>query len=380
VSPESEKPDGEAVPGNPGTAYSGTVTGDPELIAETEGGDEGDGQRGGPWAIAWRRLRRNKFALFALGVFLLILLCCALAPVWANHVADTGPNKTHTLEKLNEGGEVKEVVEPSGKAIGPQFFSAGGKFFLGADGHLGRDEMVRLLYGGRSSLFIGIVAAIVTTVLAVVFALLSGFYGGWTDTVISRIMDVIWAFPVVLLSLALGIVLAVGGLAIGPFHLKSSSLWIPTLIIGVVYVPYMARPLRGEIFALREKEFIEAAVAQGAGPTRIMFLEILPNLMSTIIVFFTLNIANNMLLEAVLSYLGAGVQPPSSSWGTMISEGFTALYNDPILTIIPGTAILLTVLSVNVFGDGLRDALDPKSKVRFEARSGTADTEAVGPV
>ena len=111
-----------------------------------------------------------------------------------------------------------------------------------------------------------------------------------------------------------------------------------------------------------------------------MFLEILPNLMSTIIVFFTLNIANNMLLEAVLSYLGAGVQPPSSSWGTMISEGFQALYNHPILTIIPGTAILLTVLSVNVFGDGLRDALDPKSKVRFEARAGTADTEAVGPV
>ena len=380
MSPDSEKPDGEAVPGNPGTAYSGTVTGDPELVAETEGGESGDEQRGGPWAIGWRRLRRNKFALFALAVFLLIVACCLLAPVWANHVADTGPNKTHTLEKLHEGSEVKEVVEPSGKAIGPQFFSAGGKFFLGADGHLGRDEMVRLLYGGRSSLFIGIVAAIITTVLAVVFGLLSGFYGGFTDTAISRVMDVIWAFPVVLLSLALGIVLAVGGLAIGPFHLKSSSLWIPTLIIGVVYVPYMARPLRGEIFALREKEFIEAAVAQGAGPARIMFLEILPNLMSTIIVFFTLNIANNMLLEAVLSYLGAGVQPPSSSWGTMISEGFEALYSQPLLTIIPGTAILLTVLSVNIFGDGLRDALDPKSKVRFEARSGTSDPDAIGPV
>ena len=379
MSPDS-KPDGEAVLGNPGTAYSGTVSGDPELIAEVEGGEGGDGQRGGPWAIAWRRLRRNKFALFALGVFLLIVLCCALAPVWANDVAHTGPNQTHTLEKLHEGGEVKEVVEPSGKAIGPQFFSAGGKFFLGADGHLGRDEMVRLLYGGRSSLFIGIVAAVVTTILAVVLALLSGFYGGLTDTVISRIMDVIWAFPVVLLSLAIGIVLAVGGLEIGPLHLKSSSLWIPTLIIGFVYTPYMARPLRGEILALREKEFIEAAVAQGASSTRIMFLEILPNLMSTIIVFFTLNIANNMLLEAVLSYLGAGVQPPSSSWGTMISEGFEALYSEPILTIIPGTAILLTVLSVNVFGDGLRDALDPKSKVRFEARAGTADTEAVGPV
>ncbi len=379
MSPDSEKPGAEAVP-DPGAASPGTVTGDPELVAEVEGETGGDGRQGGPWAIAWRRLRRNKFALFSLGVFLLIVICCLLAPVWANDVAHTGPNQTHTLEKIHEGGEVKEVVEPSGKAIGPQFFDAGGKFFLGADGHLGRDEMVRLLYGGRSSLFIGIVAAIITTILAVVFGLLSGFYGGFTDTVISRVMDVIWAFPVVLLSLALGIVLAVGGLVIGPLHLKSSSLWIPTLIIGFVYTPYMARPLRGEIFALREKEFIEAAVAQGASSTRIMFLEILPNLMSTIIVFFTLNIANNMLLEAVLSYLGAGVQPPSSSWGTMISEGFEALYSQPILTIIPGTAILLTVLSVNVFGDGLRDALDPKSKVRFEARAGTADPDAIGPV
>jgi peptide/nickel transport system permease protein len=380
VSPDPDKSRRhEAVPDS-GAASSGTVTGDPELVAEVEGETGGDGQRGGPWAIAWRRLRRNKFALFSLGAFLLILICCLLAPVWANDVAHTGPNKTHTLEKLHEGGEVKEVVEPSGKAIGPQFFSAGGKFFLGADGHLGRDEMVRLLYGGRSSLFIGIVAAIITGILAIVFGLLAGYYGGFTDTVISRAMDVIWAFPVVLLSLALGIVFAVGGLVIGPLHLKSSSLWIPTLIIGFVTTPYMARPLRGEILALREKEFIEAAVAQGAGPARIMFLEILPNLMSTIIVFFTLNIANNMLLEAVLSYLGAGVQPPSSSWGTMISEGFEALYSQPLLTIIPGTAILLTVLSVNIFGDGLRDALDPKSKVRFEARSGTADTEAIGPV
>jgi peptide/nickel transport system permease protein len=380
VSPDSEKPEAETVPGNPGTVSSGTVTGDPELVAETEGETGGDAQRGGPWAIAWRRLRRNKFALFSLGVFLLILICCLLAPVWANDVAHTGPNQTHTLEKLHEGGEVKEVVEPSGKALGPQWFSAGGKFFLGADGHLGRDEMVRLLYGGRSSLFIGIVAAIITTFLAVVFGLLSGFYGGFTDTIISRAMDVIWAFPVVLLAIAIGIVLAVGGLVIGPIHVKSSSLWIPTLIIGFVYTPYMARPLRGEVLALREKEFIEAAVAQGAGAFRIMFIELLPNLISTIIVFFTLNIANNMLLEAVLSYLGAGVQPPSSSWGTMISEGFEALYSQPLLTIIPGTAILLTVLSVNIFGDGLRDALDPKSKVRFEARAGTTDPDAVGPV
>ena len=380
MSSDSEKNDSEAVVPD-GAAASQVASGlgsDGVRVVEADGGD--DLQRGGPWAIAWRRLRRNKFALFAIAVFFLILICCLLAPVWADHVAHTGPNTTHTLEKLHEGGETKEVVEPSGKALGPQWFSASGKFFLGADGHLGRDEMVRLLYGGRASLFIGIVAAIITTVLAVVFGLLAGFFGGWTDTIISRIMDIIWAFPVVLLAIALGIVLAVGGLQVGPIHVKSSSLWIPTLIIGVVYVPYMARPLRGEVLALREKEFVEAATAQGAGPLRIMFVELMPNLISTIIVFFTLNIANNMLLEATLSYLGAGVQPPSSSWGTMISEGFEALYSQPLLTIIPGTAILLTVLSVNIFGDGLRDALDPKSKVRFEARAGTSDPDSIGPV
>jgi len=372
VAPESEKQGTEAqVPVGTGASEAGSgFESDGARVVDADAGD-GRGSAG-PWAIAWRRLRRNKVALFSLFVFFVILICCLLAPVWANQVAHTGPNTTHTLEKLHEGSEVKEVVEPSGKAIGPQWFAAGGRFFLGADGHLGRDEMVRLLYGGRSSLFIGIVAALITTLLAVTLGLLSGYYGGFTDTFISRIMDVIWSFPVVLLGIALGIALAVGGLEIGPIHLKSSSLWIPTLIIGVVYTPYMARPLRGEVLAFREKEFIEAAIAQGASDRRIMFLELLPNLLSTIIVFFTLNIANNMLLEATLSYLGAGVQPPSSSWGTMISEGFDALYSQPILTIIPGTAILLTVLSVNVFGDGLRDALDPKSKVRFEARAGTA--------
>lgn len=369
--PESENTGTEASAPT-GTDASAAGSGIESDGARVVDADAGDGRRGGgPWAIAWRRLRRNKLALFSLGVFLLIVACCVLAPVWANNVAHTGPNTTHTLEKLHEGSEVKEVVEPSGKAIGPQWFSAGGKFFLGADGHLGRDEMVRLLYGGRASLFIGITAALITLILAVTLGLLAGYYGGWIDTIISRALDVIWSFPVVLLGIALGIALAVGGLHVGPIHLSSSSLWIPTLIIGFVTTPYMARPLRGEVLALREKEFIEAAVAQGAGAFRIMFVELMPNLISTIIVFFTLNIANNMLLEATLSFLGAGVQPPNSSWGTMISEGFEALYSDPILTIIPGTAILLTVLSINVFGDGLRDALDPKSKVRFEARSGS---------
>ena len=366
--PESETPGEGAAADKAAASPGGTGVDRQEPTVEVGSGEP---QSAGPWRLAWRRLRRNRLALFALGVFLFIVACCLLAPLWANHVAHTGPNTTHVVEKLHEGGETKEVVEVTGHSIGPQWFAAGGKFFLGADGHLGRDEMVRLLYGGRASLFIAFAAALITLILAVVFGLLAGYRGGWIDTVISRTMDVIWSFPVVLLGISLGIALDVGGLKIGPLHLESSSLWIPTLIIGVVTTPYMARPLRGEVLALREKEFVEAAVAQGASAWRIMFIELLPNLISTIIVFFTLNIANNMLLEATLSFLGAGVHPPNSSWGTMISEGFEALYSEPLLTIIPGTAILLTVLSINVFGDGLRDALDPKSKVRFEARSGT---------
>ncbi len=323
-----------------------------------------------PWRLAIRRLRRNRVALAFLGLFVLIVLFCLAAPVWADHVAHTGPNATHTLEKVNVGGEGRDVVSPEGQPIGPLWFGAGGKFFLGADGRLGRDEMVRLMYGGRTSLFIGIVSALITTLLAVVLGLLGGYYRGWVDTVISRSMDVLWAFPVLLLAIALGITLAVGGLELVGIDIPSGSIWIPILIIGVVMVPYMARPIRGEVLSLREKEFVEAAVAQGAGSLRVMFSELLPNLWSTIIVFFALNIANNMLLESALSFLSVGVQPPNSSWGTMIAVGNNLITSAPLLTIIPGTMILLTVLSLNVFGDGLRDALDPRSKVRLEAHAG----------
>jgi peptide/nickel transport system permease protein len=329
----------------------------------------------GPWRLALRRLRRNRVALAFLGLFVLIVLFVLAAPLWADHVAHTGPNKTHTLEKVTVGGEKREVVTPEGKPLGPQWFGAGGKFFLGADSRLGRDEMVRLMYGGRTSLFIGIVSALITTLLATFLALLAGYYRGWADSLISRAMDVLWAFPILLLSIAMGVALAVGGLKIGPLELSSGSIWIPILIIGFVSTPYMARPLRGEVLSLREKEFVEAAVAQGGGSLRIMFVELLPNLWSTVIVFFTLNIATNMLLESALSFLGVGVLPPNSSWGTMIATGFELITSAPLLTIIPGTMILLTVLALNVFGDGLRDALDPKSKVRLEAHAGMTEPE-----
>jgi peptide/nickel transport system permease protein len=328
-----------------------------------------------PWYLAYRRLRRNRVALAFGALFVAIVVFVLAAPLWAHHVAHTTQNATHTLEKVEVDGERREVVNLEGKPLGPIWFGAGGKFFLGADGRLGRDEMVRLMYGGRTSIFVGLLATLIATLLATTLGLLAGYYRGWADALISRTMDVVWAFPVTLLAIALGLSLATGGLKIGPLHLSGSSIWIPILIIAFVYTPYMARPIRGEVLSLREKEFVEAAVSQGAGPLRVMFGELLPNLFSTLIVFFTLGVANNMLLEATLSFLGVGVQPPNTSWGTMIGGGFELISTAPLLTVIPGAMILLTVLSLNVFGDGLRDALDPKSKVRLEAHTGMVEPE-----
>jgi peptide/nickel transport system permease protein len=315
-----------------------------------------------PWYLAWLRLRSNKVSLAFGLLFLLIVLFCLAAPLWADHVAHTGPNENHITDKVMIDGQETDVVSVDGTPIGPGLH---GRYLLGADQN-GRDVMVRLMYGGRTSIYIGIAAAAITTVLAVLVGLLCGFYRGWIDAVLSRIMDVVWAFPVLLLGIALGTALALGGLKIGVLEIAGDSLWIPIVIIGLVYVPYMARPIRGEILALREKEFVEAAVAQGKGPVRIMVSELLPNVVSTIIVFFTLNIANNMLLESALSFLGAGVRAPNASWGTMIADGYQTIYTAPHLTIVPGLMIVLTVLSLNVFGDGLRDALDPRAKIRLE--------------
>jgi peptide/nickel transport system permease protein len=333
------------------------------------------GDEHGPWYIAYKRFLRNRLAVAFLGVFVLIVLFVLAAPLWADHVAHTGPNQSHTLEKLHVGGETREVVTPEGVPIGPQWFEAGGKFFLGADSRLGRDEMVRLMYGGRTSLFIGVVSGLITTIIAIVLGLMAGYFKGWVDAVIARTLDVLWSLPVLLFGIAVGVILAVSGLSIGPLELSAGSIWVPILVISIFTVPYIARPIRGQVLALGEKEFVEAAIAQGAGPLRVMFAEILPNLASTIIVFFTLTIANNMLFESALSFLGAGVQPPNSSWGTMISIGEELLTTQPLLAIIPGVMIMLTVLSLNVVGDGLRDALDPRSKVRLEARVGMVEPD-----
>ena len=319
----------------------------------------------GPWRLGLRRLRRNKVAIAFGFLFLFLVAACLAAPLWADNVAKTGPDTNHLSDTIQVDGESVNVVALDGVPIGPQYLKADGKFFLGADRN-GRDIMVRLLYGGRNSLLIGISAALITTFLSIFLGTLAGYFRGASDVVIRALLDIMWSFPVIILGVALGVALALGGFQLWFINISGDSLLIPIGIIGLVYVPYLARPVRGQVLSLREKEFVEAARAQGAGPLRIMFGEVLPNLASTILVFFTLLIANAVLLEAALSFLGAGVRPPTPSWGTMIDEGVDRIATAPHLTIVPGVMLVLTVLSLNVFGDGVRDALDPRAKVRLE--------------
>jgi peptide/nickel transport system permease protein len=321
-----------------------------------------------PWRLAGRRLRRDRTALAFGALFLVLVAACLAAPLWANEVAHRGPNdQPGSSETVTIDGEERPVLgeffgPEAGIPIGPTWR---GEYFLGADGS-GRDVMVRLLYGGRNSLLIGIIAAAVTTLLAILFGVIAGYLRGWSDSIIARMMDIIWAFPVILLGIALGTSLAQGGLQLGPISIAGDSLAIPILVIAVVYVPYLARPLRGQVLAMREKEFVEAARAQGMGSWRIMISEVLPNVGSTILVFFPLLVANAILLEAALSFLGAGVRPPNASWGTMIDDGVERIVTAPLLAVVPGAMLVLTVLALNIFGDGVRDSLDPRAKVRIK--------------
>jgi peptide/nickel transport system permease protein len=307
-----------------------------------------------------RVFARNKVATAFGALFVAIVVLCLLAPVYAKDIAHTGPDDNHITETVSVGGKRVDVVSPQGVPIGPTWKA---RFLLGADSN-GRDVAVRLLYGGRNSLEIAAIATLITMVLAIALGTLAGYSRGLTDGVLSRLFDLVWAYPAVLLGVALGVALAVGGLDLGLFTLHSGSLLLPAFVIGVVCFPYVAKPLRAQALSLREREFVDAARVQGLRPLRIMVGEILPNLASTIIVFVPLVIANAILLEAALSYLGAGVQAPNPSWGTMLADGIRLIPGAIHLVLVPGIMLVLTVLSVNVCADAVRDALDPKSTVR----------------
>jgi peptide/nickel transport system permease protein len=312
----------------------------------------------GPWRLAGRRLRRNKVALIFLVVFIVLVVMCLLAPVYSHSIANIGPNANNVTGTVNVGGHQENVVSLDGVPIGPTFTR---HYFFGADTN-GRDLAVRLLYGGRTSLLVGGVATLIIVVFGTLVGLLSGYLRGPVDAVLRWLMELVWSFPPVILGVVVGTALAFGG--IGP--IKGNSILIPTFIIGAIYVPYLGKPIRGEVLRLREMDFVDAARVVGISPWRIMASEILPNAMSTITVFVPIMLANSILLEAYLSFLGAGVQAPNASWGTLISDGLPYISTTPTFSLIPGAMLVLTVLSINVVGDGVRDALDPRAQVRIK--------------
>jgi peptide/nickel transport system permease protein len=321
-----------------------------------------------PWALARRRLLRNRIAMAMLGLLVVIVLLCLAAPLYAEHVAHTDPFVSHLdATTVVDGKTVPVMQQETGglglgvTPIGPTWDPA--HYFLGADDQ-GRDVAARLLYGGRNSLMIGLIAALITCLLATVIGLAAGFFGGLVDGVLSRLLDVVWAFPVYLLAISLSTVLVTQSFSFGPVRIEAGSLALPIAIIGIVYIPYVARPIRGEVLSLRQREFVEAAIGLGATSRRLLWSDILPNIVTTVIVFFPIVMALAMLTEAALSFLSIGVQPPDASWGTIILDGQGLLYTRPAVALAPGIAIALTVLALNVLGDGIRDALDPRAKVR----------------
>src|SRR4029079_448954 len=323
----------------------------------------------GPSATAFAKLRSDWAAMRALACCVLTVLACLLAPVYVSQVSHTGPFRSNLTGKVLIDGKKVPVMQPSTTGLGLGNTPIGptwriGPYLLGADNQ-GRDVMARLLYGGRNSLLIAGAATLLTLVIATTIGPVAGYLGGITDTILSRILDVLWAFPVYLLAISLSIVLIAHGIDFGIIVLEAGSLWLPIFIIRIVYIPYIARPIRGQVLALRQSEFVFAAIGLGVPEHRILLRDILPNVSTTLIVFTPLMLAINMLTESALSFLSIGVQPPDASWGTIIQDGQGLLYTRPWVALAPGLAIALTVLVLNVLGDGLRDALDPRSKIRL---------------
>lgn len=321
----------------------------------------------GPWATAWRKLLHDRAAMISLAGFCLICLASLLAPLYAARVAHTDPFRPNLDGTVTIAGRTRDIIEPAtnplhlGAApIGPTWHA---RYFLGADDQ-GRDLMARLLYGGRNSLLIAGCATILCLAGAAVIGMLAGFMGGLVDQLLSRLLDILWAFPVFLLAISLSIMLINQSLRIGPLVLGADSLLLPVAIIGIVYIPYAARPVRGQVLSLRQSEFVLAARALGVPERRILLRDITPHVASTLIVFAPLLMALNLLTESALSFLAIGVQPPDASWGTIVADGQTMIYTRPLVAIAPGLAIVLTVLALNVLGDGVRDALDPRARLR----------------
>lgn len=290
------------------------------------------------------------------------------APLYSGFIAHTKPFQSSLDATITLHGKSVPVLQPSTTGLGLGVTPIGptwniAHYFLGADSQ-GRDVAARLLYGGRSTLLIGVSAGLLCIFISLIIGIVAGYRKGWVDAVLSRILDIIWAFPVYLLAISLSVVLLTSGLTLLFIHIGPGSFALPILIIGVVYIPYVARPIRAQVLALREREFVRAAIGTGAKHSTIVFREILPNVMPSVLVFIPIIVSLSMLTESALSFLSIGVQPPAASWGTIINDGLGLLYTRPMVGIAPGLMIVLTAAALNLYGDAVRDALDPKSRSR----------------
>jgi peptide/nickel transport system permease protein/oligopeptide transport system permease protein len=300
-----------------------------------------------PWQIAWARLRRDRAAM-AGGWFILLMIGVAVfAPVLVALFGHPPDEPHYELLNTATGG-------PAGA-----FGGMGWDFLLGIEPLNGRDVFSRVVYGSRVSLLVAALATMISVLVGTLMGVVAGYVGGWVDHLISAVMDLFLALPLLLFAIAI--------VAVVPdeaFGLSGSGLRVGVLVavIGFFGWPYLGRIVRGQTLSLREKEFIEAARGAGAGPFHIMFREILPNLTAPILVYGTLLVPTNILFEAALSYLGVGVKRPTASWGDMLATASNGWFRvTPVFMAVPGIAIFLTVLAFNLLGDGLRDAFDPRA-------------------
>ena len=295
--------------------------------------------------IAWRRLRRDRVAMAGGGFIVFLIL-----------VAVIGPHLVQNPNLYNSN-----LIDPTfSRPIG----SWGGISLahpLGIEPVTGRDLLARVVVGSQYSLLIGFLATVLAVVIGVFFGIIAGYFGGWIDALIARAMDVFLAFPLLVFAIALIGVIPNSAWGLSGNTLRTSLL---VFVIGFFAWPYMGRIVRGQVISLRQREFVDAARSIGARGPYILFRELLPNLVAPILVYSTLLIPTNILFEAALDYLGVGLVPPTPSWGQMLSNAVTNgfYYIDPMYMVIPGVAIFLTVMAFNLFGDGLRDALDPRAR------------------
>jgi peptide/nickel transport system permease protein len=297
--------------------------------------------------IAWMRFKRDKVAVAGGVVVILLMLMAVLAkPIEA--VFGLDPNEFH-----------QNLVDPALLAPKGGWGGMSWDHPLGVEPQYGRDLLARIIEGSWVSLLVATGATLLSVILGTLAGVVSGFYGGWVDTLISRTMDVFLAFPILLFAISISASLQDGAFGLNGLPLRISVL---IFVIGFFNWPYMGRIIRAQTLSLREREFVEAARSLGARGPFILFRELLPNLVAPILVYSTLLIPTNILFEAALSFLGVGIAPPQASWGGMLTNAVDLYTADPQYMVVPGLAIFITVLAFNLLGDGLRDALDPRSK------------------